>query len=162
MKIMLPIQRLFVGRVNRLQFLRAVLLGIALPLIGYYLFLSGLLELFSEPAAIPATLLLPFFYIPIAVAYVILSSVQARRLHDAGMPGWYVLIPLLREISFILSFFLPGEREANQYGSVPSKKPGLMLLLNTSATSEDTGEKWVGVLLTILIVAGFVYSLVIA
>lgn len=161
MKIWSSIQQLFVGRINRVQFLQAVFLGVVVPIFIYLVLLITVLNLLPD-TNLPAILFIPLFFIPGAVFYFIISSLHVRRLHDIGLPGWYVLIPLLREFSFVLSFFLPGEHKANQYGPVSGKKSNLTVLLNTSATSEDTGEKWIGILLTILMAVGFAYTLILA
>lgn len=47
---------------------------------------------------------------------VFLWSQCARRLHDFGASGWYVLIPV---VSWIFAAFPKGDKGENEYGKVP-------------------------------------------
>jgi uncharacterized membrane protein YhaH (DUF805 family) len=61
-------------------------------------------------AEIPMLFLVIFLIIP---AYL---SVSARRLHDHGKSGWFMLIPFYNLVLFIME----GEAEVNKYGSPPT------------------------------------------
>lgn len=41
----------------------------------------------------------------------------ARRLHDFGASGWYVLIPV---VSWVFAAFPKGDKEENEYGKAPA------------------------------------------
>ena len=54
-------------------------------------------------------------------------GVGARRLHDTGRSGWWLLIgliPLIGWIVLIVFFTIDGERQPNAYGSDPKAVPG--------------------------------------
>ena len=48
---------------------------------------------------------------------VFLWSQCARRLHDFGASGWYVLIPV---VSWIIAAFPKGDKGENEYGEAPA------------------------------------------
>jgi Protein of unknown function (DUF805) len=54
-------------------------------------------------------------------------AVGARRLHDTGRSGWWLLIgiiPLIGWIVIIVFLVTEGERQPNAYGSDPKAVPG--------------------------------------
>jgi uncharacterized membrane protein YhaH (DUF805 family) len=54
-------------------------------------------------------------------------GVGARRLHDTGRSGWWLLIgliPLIGWIVLIVFFTIDGERQPNAYGPDPKAVPG--------------------------------------
>jgi len=54
-------------------------------------------------------------------------AVGARRLHDTGRSGWWLLIgiiPLIGWIVIIVFLATEGERQPNAYGSDPKAVPG--------------------------------------
>lgn len=56
-------------------------------------------------------------------------AVGARRLHDTGRSGWWLLIgliPLVGAIVLLVFFVLDGERGPNAYGSDPKAPAGDM------------------------------------
>ena len=66
-----------------------------------------------------------YFGILYILILVFLFSMYARRFHDLGMSGWYVLtlfIPIVNLVIFIFYLLLtPGEESSNKYGEIPQK-----------------------------------------
>ena len=48
-------------------------------------------------------------------------AVGARRLHDIGKSGWFLLLGLIPLVNFVLLYFLvqPTQPETNTYGAPP-------------------------------------------
>ncbi|MGH3783328.1 MAG: DUF805 domain-containing protein [Pseudonocardiaceae bacterium] len=54
-------------------------------------------------------------------------GVGARRLHDTGRSGWWLLIgiiPLIGGLVLIVFFAIDGDRQPNAYGPDPKAVPG--------------------------------------
>lgn len=158
MKYWKVIERMFVGRITRLQFLQALFFGWLLPTAAYIVLLVLSLHLLSGTNISGAVFFLLFF-VPLAVSALVLCGIHVRRLHDMGMPGWYTLIPLVREVSFVVGFFLPGKNEPNRYGLPPEKRSLVRTIFNASASVEDKGEKWLAVLFAGIAVFTLLFSL---
>jgi uncharacterized membrane protein YhaH (DUF805 family) len=58
----------------------------------------------------PLVALLPYVLIPSYLA------VSAKRLHDVGKSGWFMLIPIYNLVLFVTD----GEAAPNAYGDVPT------------------------------------------
>ena len=48
-------------------------------------------------------------------------AVGARRLHDTGKSGWFMLLGLIPVVGLVLLYFmaLPGQPQDNEYGPAP-------------------------------------------
>lgn len=150
------VTNLFVGRLNRMQYAQAIFIGLILPALVFV----ALLVLLTAIVSIPASVSIVIFVVALVVVTFLFYGIHARRLHDMGMPGWYALIPILREVSFVVGFFLPGKQEDTEYGSVP-KTRNLFLgsVLNLDAKETDTGERWIAGLIAVFAVLGLLFAL---
>jgi uncharacterized membrane protein YhaH (DUF805 family) len=64
-----------------------------------------------------------FIYTIVALALLLPAiAVGARRLHDIGRSGWFLLLGLVPLVNLVLLYFLvqPSQPEANEYGELPS------------------------------------------
>jgi len=103
----------FEGRARRTEywmfFLVNVIIGFVIGFIGEAVHLSILGTLYSLAVLIPGL------------------AVGARRLHDTGRSGWWLLvglIPLIGWIWLIVLFAIEGDKGSNQYG--PDPKEGIL------------------------------------
>lgn len=106
----------FEGRRGRLSyFLTSLLIAIASAIAGTFLrnFASSLES---------------HIYLGISVLLIPLVSwpcfaIGAQRFHDLGASGWWQLLCLIPFVGFIIwlvLLFAPGQKQANQYGYIPS------------------------------------------
>lgn len=99
----------FSGRAHRTEYWMFFLIHIIVQLV-----LTGVdaaLGLGFLAALYSLAVLLPFL------------AVGARRLHDTGRSGWWLLIgliPVIGAIVLLVLFVLEGERETNAYGPPPT------------------------------------------
>jgi uncharacterized membrane protein YhaH (DUF805 family) len=109
----------FNGRARRTEFwmfmLVSVIVGILLGLVDEVVFVGP---------GLSTTGWLGTVY---SIALIIPSlAVGARRLHDTGRSGWWLLIgviPLIGAIALIVFFALEGQRSSNAYGPDPKPLP---------------------------------------
>jgi uncharacterized membrane protein YhaH (DUF805 family) len=68
-----------------------------------------------------------FVYAIVVLAFILpLLAVGARRLHDIGKSGWFLLLGLIPIVGgLILLFFMvqPSQPESNAYGPPPERLP---------------------------------------
>ena len=92
----------FDGRIRRTEF------GLSLIIFYAYCFFIGFfIGLLRLPAGLMYLLLIP--------GYWFLWAQGAKRCHDRGNSGWYMLIPFYG----IMMLFADGEHGVNQYGPNP-------------------------------------------
>ena len=107
--------KLFAGRIDRMNYIYAVVGGIVLGLVLNMIPLIGLL-------------------ISLAIA-VVGFGVTARRFHDINITGWASLILLVPFIGFFAVLYLcwrEGDKGANPFGPVPDPKRDVFkAILNT-------------------------------
>jgi uncharacterized membrane protein YhaH (DUF805 family) len=102
----------FSGRARRTEywmfFLFNVIIGVVLEVIGLVIKTQIIYYLYALAVLIPGL------------------AVAARRLHDTGRSGWWLLIglvPIVGAIVLIVFLASPGQPGANQYGSDPKALP---------------------------------------
>jgi uncharacterized membrane protein YhaH (DUF805 family) len=107
----------FQGRINRLQYFYGWLLKIAL------IFAVGMLIILIDSASSNSDLSLIVSLPPCFLVIWINLSLQARRLHDLGYSGWWLLLLLVPFLNYLVGFivsifcfFQPGLRVPNKYG----------------------------------------------
>jgi uncharacterized membrane protein YhaH (DUF805 family) len=64
-----------------------------------------------------------YVYLIVVLAFILpILAVGARRLHDVGRSGWWLLIGLIPLVGLVLLYFAvqPSAPESNQYGPPPS------------------------------------------
>ena len=80
--------------------------------------------LFQLIVMVVASMLGETVYAVVALALVLPSlAVGARRLHDIGQSGWFLLLHLLPIIGILVLIFFwvqPSQTESNEYGVVPA------------------------------------------
>lgn len=80
--------------------------------------------LFQLIVMVVASMLGQTVYAIVALALVLPSlAVGARRLHDVGKSGWFLLLHLLPIIGILVLIFFwvqPSQTESNEYGVVPA------------------------------------------
>ncbi|MDQ6647254.1 MAG: DUF805 domain-containing protein [Pseudomonadota bacterium] len=98
----------FDGRARRTEywmfFLANLIIAIVISLVGRIIHLPVLSSLYSLAVLLPGL------------------AVGARRLHDTGRTGWWLLIGLLPVIGWIwllVLFAIEGDRGSNPYGADP-------------------------------------------
>lgn len=72
---------------------------------------------------IVASLIHRFLYGIVALGLLLPAlAVAARRLHDIGKSGWFLLLGLIPIANFVLLYFLvqPTQPESNAYGAPPT------------------------------------------
>ena len=89
----------FMGRINRTEYIISVIICIILILVVANVEDSVLRRILG------------------LIIDVFLWSQCARRLHDFGASGWYVLIPV---VSWIFAAFPKGDKGENEYGKAPA------------------------------------------
>ncbi|MCX6717080.1 MAG: DUF805 domain-containing protein [Candidatus Taylorbacteria bacterium] len=65
------------------------------------------------------SLLSYFLYILGTLLIFYSASLTVRRLHDTGHSGWWVF---LGQITMLVLFFIPSQKENNKYGNFPTQK----------------------------------------
>ena len=89
----------FMGRINRTEYIISVIICVILVFVVANVEDSVLRRILG------------------LVIDVFLWSQCARRLHDFGASGWYVLIPV---VSWIFAAFPKGDKGENEYGDAPA------------------------------------------
>ena len=95
----------FSGRASRSEYwwfvLAQIIASIVLQILATYIF--GLIGLLGLALIVPSL------------------AVGARRLHDIGKSGWFLLLALVPIANFVLLYFLvqPSQPESNAYGAPP-------------------------------------------
>lgn len=72
--------------------------------------------------AVVAGLIHEIVYLVVILAFLLpLLSAGARRLHDIGKSGWWLLIGLIPLVGLVLLYFMvqPSQSESNEYGAPP-------------------------------------------
>lgn len=109
------------GRIGRQEFVLGIALIFAVDVVILTLLLGGDAP---EPGLV---LLLTVLSIPIVVAQLVLV---AKRCHDIGLPGVYLLllfVPILGLAWLVALFVIPGNARPNAYGPPPlfaASRPG--------------------------------------
>jgi len=79
--------------------------------------------------AVVAALIHRFVYGAVVLVFIApLLAVGARRLHDVGKSGWFLLLALIPVIgNLILLYFMvqPSQPETNEFGAPPAQLPQL-------------------------------------
>ena len=109
----------FNGRARRTEYwmftLVSVIVGLVLGLVDEVVFVG------------PGLSTTGWLHTVYSVAVIIPTlAVGARRLHDTGRSGWWLLIgviPLIGAIVLIVFFALEGQRSSNAYGPDPKAAP---------------------------------------
>ncbi len=73
-------------------------------------------------AALVAGFIHEFIYLAVVLAFLLpLFSAGARRLHDIGKSGWWLLLGLIPVVGLVLIYFMvqPTQPEPNEYGAPP-------------------------------------------
>lgn len=90
----------------------------------YWWFVLGYIVL-----AVIAGMLHRFLYLLVVLAFVVpLLAVGARRLHDVGKSGWFLLLGLIPIVGgLILLYFMvqPSQPDSNEYGPPESHLPAV-------------------------------------
>ena len=63
-----------------------------------------------------------YLYFIVVLAFILpMLSAGARRLHDIGKSGWWLLLGLIPLVNLVLLYFMvqPSEPESNAYGPPP-------------------------------------------
>ena len=71
---------------------------------------------------IVASLIHQFVYVIAALGFLLPAlAVGARRLHDIGKSGWWLLLGLIPLVNLVLLYFSvqPSQPESNEYGAPP-------------------------------------------
>jgi uncharacterized membrane protein YhaH (DUF805 family) len=69
-----------------------------------------------------ASLIHEFVYVLVALAFLLpILAAGARRLHDIGKSGWWLLISVIPLVNLVLIYFMvqPSQAESNEYGAPP-------------------------------------------
>ncbi len=107
----------FSGRARRTEYWTFTLVNL---LIGALLFAFGIVSVGGEHGTIVGVMILYWVF---ALAALIPSlACAARRLHDTGKSGWWILIglvPLIGGIVLIVLLLLEGNPGQNQFGPDP-------------------------------------------
>ncbi len=130
--------KLFNGRLSRMQFFVGYMVLGCIDLLLYILFLIVIISPLSllktqgnnnsNFTILFIMFLIEFiFFICLGVSWFWSISMQIRRLHDLGKSGWNVLIGFIPIIGwiyaiylFIITFFIKGNPTDNRYGAVSS------------------------------------------
>jgi len=115
-------KNLYSGRIGRLDyFLSALFLFVAMiPIYSSIIVASALSSRNDLVGSLATFATLIIFMIIIFYGWLVFS-VHVRRLHDAGMSGWYALlflIPLVGFLFFIAMLFKKGDEGENEYGAI--------------------------------------------
>ncbi|MEJ7685756.1 MAG: DUF805 domain-containing protein [Variovorax sp.] len=73
-------------------------------------------------AALVAGFIHEFVYFAVVLAFLLpLVAAGARRLHDIGKSGWWLLLGLIPVVGLVLIYFMvqPSQPESNEYGAPP-------------------------------------------
>jgi signal peptidase I len=123
----------FRGRISRSRYWEcSVLVNIAIGILIYaasVLFFQIAGAVRESPGAHDHP---PIMFVAVAVALYALAlwvglALQAKRLHDRGRTGWFVVlnvVPILGPLVLAIdTFLLPGQPESNRYGPAPRPCP---------------------------------------
>jgi uncharacterized membrane protein YhaH (DUF805 family) len=113
----------FRGRINRSQYFYGLLFKIGL------MFVVGTINIFSFFVTNTVRNNSIILVIPLCVFLIWVNlSLQARRLHDMGKSGFWLLLYLVPLVNYIFAFVIyilclasGGNKEANKYGSAPDR-----------------------------------------
>lgn len=113
----------FQGRIGRLQYFYGLLFKLGL-MFGAGLIIIFLFSITNEVGGITMIISLP---LSLFVIWVNLS-LQARRLHDMGQSGLWLLLYLVPIVNYIFAFGIniaclasEGNKKANKYGTAPHR-----------------------------------------
>lgn len=155
-------RRLFVGRISRGQFLKAFAVWWALPFVAFialgFFALVAIIALMAAQPILAWLVLLPAFVL-LAAWSIVMHGTLVRRLHDAGLAGWPILIPFIGTLYLIAGFIMPSEKEPNRYGQSSRADRSIADIgLNREVGLDDRGETWIAG----LFVAGFVLAIIVS
>lgn len=92
-----------------------------------FLCVEGRMSRLDYIAFIIPALIIEYFLMVTVIGYIICliptASAAARRLHDAGLPGWLALLMIFPLINIILTAILcvmEGQKDKNEFGDVPA------------------------------------------
>ena len=108
----------FSGRSRRKEYWSYVLLYIAIYIV------AGILDGVVGLGTMIIGLYGPLTLLAALALFVPSLAVGARRLHDTGRSGWWLLIgliPLIGALVLIYFFILEGDRGPNEYGADPKE-----------------------------------------
>jgi uncharacterized membrane protein YhaH (DUF805 family) len=145
------IQGLFTGRLSRREYYRglATLFPVAALYVVFVLWL--MMEVLQSGVFAKYFSL---FITPLLVLNLIFTALGARRLHDIGWVGWFMLaarIPIIDVVLLITTLLVPSRSGGDVYGETPSGSKTLSAILwNSPSSSSDTGERWLGYVFVLL------------
>jgi uncharacterized membrane protein YhaH (DUF805 family) len=112
----------FTGRARRKEYWMFTLVSFIISVV--LAILDGMLGLESNVGAFNFGLLVDLYGLAVLLPTL---AVGARRLHDIGRSGWWLLlgiIPVIGAIVLIVFFATDGQRQPNVYGPDPKAVPG--------------------------------------
>jgi uncharacterized membrane protein YhaH (DUF805 family) len=112
----------FTGRARRKEYWMFTLVSFIISVV--LAILDGMLGLESNVGAFNFGLLVDLYGLAVLLPTL---AVGARRLHDIGRSGWWLLlgiIPVIGAIVLIVFFATDGQRQPNAYGPDPKAVPG--------------------------------------
>lgn len=106
-----------IGRIRYFTYILIALTGSVLLLVLIYI------AAFLLPAALGQLVSTVSYIMVKSVIFPLVVFVMSiRRLHDFDLSGWWSLLVLIPLVPFIL-VFVPGKKEANRFGPVPTPNP---------------------------------------
>ena len=144
-RVMTHTQGLFIGRLDKGNFLKIVLIGFVLQFVLSALFGGSVAMGLMQGYGMLGIGIIGFFVMSIIGLIIAIYEIGAtvRRLHDLGQTGWYALalvlvsfIPVLGLIvgigALIYLSITPGNISENSYGAVPNANISLVQAITGS------------------------------
>jgi uncharacterized membrane protein YhaH (DUF805 family) len=110
----------FRGRIGRLQYFYGLLLKLGL------MFVAGLIVIMVYAIGLPESLTLMLALPPCLFVIWVNMSLQARRLHDMGQSGYWLLLYLVPIVNYLFALVVyiaclasEGNKKENRYGDRP-------------------------------------------
>jgi uncharacterized membrane protein YhaH (DUF805 family) len=130
------IRKLFLGRVNRTQWIIGTL-AVSLP---PTVFLATIAQLDSPNINSVFFLIAALLLIP---AFALSVSLQVRRMHDINRGGLYVLLAFIPLVNLFYLYLLlhEGDASTNSYGDLTTQRHFISMVFNTgtkNAMENDT------------------------
>lgn len=131
------ISHLFEGRLGRTHFGYSVL-----AMIGIAIVLQIIVAVFTSVSDALGMLVNLVAIVALIPVMVVSLGVSARRYHDLGWSGWFVLLGLVPIVGFVMllvQLFKPSVAGSNQYGTtLPKSVPFIDAVLNKTSASSGT------------------------